>query len=376
MIPKIIHQVWAGHDPIPYRYRDHIETWKAHHPGWEYRLWTPTEIDDLEMVNRDLYDRARVEAPNDWLRWRADIVRLEVAYQYGGIYADTDAECLKPFDPLLDRACWFAESPNAYGKVTQSVFGTEPGHPFLKLLLAEMGQSVADYRGKRIVESVGPGFIQRMRERHDEVEMLPWNWFAGRSIDGARNDRTPDLSEAYCWHKYDNLGQKNLPDTKKVIDVFRIAADRLNASGIPWFITYGLMLGHIREGRILPWDGDLDIGIWPEDMDTAVSLFPDAQVKRQTERQFKAVLQGVKLDIHSYYRDGDTVSNYLGKQGKIRYDHPAHLFDNAQPSIFYSRNVTIPSPPEEYLETRYGVDWLTPKKVWQWNRDPKNMVFL
>src|SRR5689334_5599746 len=34
---------------------------------------------------------------------RADLLRLEVLQQYGGIYLDADVLCVQPFGPLLDR---------------------------------------------------------------------------------------------------------------------------------------------------------------------------------------------------------------------------------------------------------------------------------
>ncbi len=43
IVPKIIHQLWKD-ETIPERYRALSESWRKHHPGWEYRLWTDSDI--------------------------------------------------------------------------------------------------------------------------------------------------------------------------------------------------------------------------------------------------------------------------------------------------------------------------------------------
>lgn len=369
MIPKIIHWVWPGHDPIPHRYRAYAETWKTHHPDWEHRLWTPTEIDGLNMVNRDLYDAAETEAPNDWLRWRADIVRLEIIFRHGGIYVDADAECLKPFDSLLEHGCWLAESPNAPGHATQAVFGAEPEHPFINYAVHQLGES-ADYNaGMRINHRVGSRFIDRMYQASGrDVELLPWRWLAGQSIKDREQGKQPDLSDAFCWHRYDNTDRHR--SAKRQVAAFRAAADVLDGAGVEWFLTSGLLLGHIRDGRILPWDGDVDIGIWPKDVERVREAFKGWPFKRNFDSQMWPVHNGVKIDIHTHYQDGDQVFKLHGKRQDIRMSHPA--FDLA-PTIFYLRECLMPSPPEAYLEHMYGSDWTTPKKEWQWDRDPLNI---
>jgi mannosyltransferase OCH1-like enzyme len=46
MIPKIIHQVWEGRrDPLPDFYKQLSETWKEHHPDWQYEFWNGDRIE-------------------------------------------------------------------------------------------------------------------------------------------------------------------------------------------------------------------------------------------------------------------------------------------------------------------------------------------
>lgn len=373
MIPRIIHRIWAGPDPVPYRLQAHAESWENHHPGWEHRLWTPDDIDRLDMVNRDLYDRAETEAPDDWLRWRADIARLEILHQHGGVYVDMDTACLRPFDPLLGRPCWFAESPNAPGHATQAVCASEPGHPALKYLLGRLAPSAAVHAGKRINHRVGSRFVDRELSTWNgpPVEVLPWRLFAGQSIRDRDRGAEPVL-DGYCWHQYDNSDRNK---AKPQIAAFRAAADILDAADVRWFLTSGVLLGHIRDGAWIPWDTDVDLGIWPDDVDTAREAFRQAgwPFKRDRDSQMWPVHRDTKIDLHTHYRDGDTVYKLHGKQEQWRMEYPARLFD-LRPTVYYLKRTWMPSPPEDYLTVQYGDDWLTPKRDWRWDTSPANMV--
>lgn len=96
--PKIIFQTWKTHT-LPKQFAYWSETWKKHN-DYKYILW-----DDIE-------NRAFVAANFDWFLptydgydagiKRADAIRYMFLYKFGGIYADLDFECLKPFDELLD----------------------------------------------------------------------------------------------------------------------------------------------------------------------------------------------------------------------------------------------------------------------------------
>jgi mannosyltransferase OCH1-like enzyme len=60
---------------------------------------------------------------------KADILRYELLYAYGGIYADCDVECLKTFDSFLPNSAFAGwESRDC---VCNAVIGSEPKAHFL-----------------------------------------------------------------------------------------------------------------------------------------------------------------------------------------------------------------------------------------------------
>lgn len=97
MISKIIHYCWFGGKEKPDSVKQCIESWKQYCPDYEIKEWNESNFD----IQANDYCREAYEAK----RWAfvADYARLNVLYEYGGIYMDTDVEVVRPFDPLLNR---------------------------------------------------------------------------------------------------------------------------------------------------------------------------------------------------------------------------------------------------------------------------------
>ena len=93
-IPRILHRVWLGSRPLPEEQRAFGVSWETHHPRWEHRLWGDDDLASLE-IEAAAFDRAPDASA------RSDIVRHHVLARHGGVYVDTDVECLRPLDPLL-----------------------------------------------------------------------------------------------------------------------------------------------------------------------------------------------------------------------------------------------------------------------------------
>ena len=48
MIPKLIHQIWIGDNPLPRVWQDRPETWKQKNPEYVYKLWDNDSIRDID----------------------------------------------------------------------------------------------------------------------------------------------------------------------------------------------------------------------------------------------------------------------------------------------------------------------------------------
>lgn len=79
------------------RPKEWMDSWKLKNPTWEYILWDEQKIKQYfpnGLHNQDKYDEIEP------FYGKADILRYEILYNYGGVYIDADIDCIKPLDEL------------------------------------------------------------------------------------------------------------------------------------------------------------------------------------------------------------------------------------------------------------------------------------
>lgn len=95
VIPKIIHYCWFGRKPIPDQYKKWMASWHRYCPDYEIREWNESNYDITK--NRYMYEAYK----NEKWGFVPDYARLDIIYQHGGIYLDTDVELVQNLDDLL-----------------------------------------------------------------------------------------------------------------------------------------------------------------------------------------------------------------------------------------------------------------------------------
>jgi mannosyltransferase OCH1-like enzyme len=161
-MPRIFHQIWLGPNPLPNAFAAYQKTWLRHHPDWELRLWTEDNLPN-PLRRAEAAERLRIPAE------RANILRLEVVWRFGGVYLDTDLECLCSIEPLIEDTDFFTVLRGS-GVTDNYFFGAVPGHPILDRGLAEIKPQKSYGHSK---ERTGPRFLNGLIANHrDEIQLL------------------------------------------------------------------------------------------------------------------------------------------------------------------------------------------------------------
>lgn len=148
-IPRMIHTAWFG-GPIPEKQLSRIETWAIMHPDYDIFMWGDDECE--EAFGTEPFEHCRNAAQ------KADVFRYLVLSRFGGIWVDTDMECLKPFDNLLKTAAFFYGDQRK-GEPAIGILGSVPGHKFANRL-AENAVEASKVDGP-IDSTTGPVYFAR-----------------------------------------------------------------------------------------------------------------------------------------------------------------------------------------------------------------------
>lgn len=231
-IPNIIHCIWLG-SKLPEKYVDFYQSWKDFHPGWRFVFWTDSienydqgarvrtfdelhkkladgkeqffvvDTRDINFENKVFFDAS----PN--YGERSDILKWEVVYRFGGMYIDTDFQCLQSLDFLhymydfytgvqpLDTACL---------QLGAALFAAVPGHPVMKRCVETIKEDTNTY--KEIVLRTGPlhftkAFYFGVLEGNTVAVALPSSYFYPCSFRQAHQPesvwRQPESLAIHHW---------------------------------------------------------------------------------------------------------------------------------------------------------------------------------
>lgn len=135
MIPKVIHYCWFGKNILPEIALKCIDSWKRYCPDYEIIEWNESNYD----VNKHSYLKEAYDAK----KWAfvSDCARLDIIYNNGGIYLDTDVELVGSLDAFLNNECFLAAETTGF-VATGLGFGAVRKSEIVKKMLDE-------YKGAR-----------------------------------------------------------------------------------------------------------------------------------------------------------------------------------------------------------------------------------
>ena len=165
-IPKVVHFIWLGPKPFPPYSVENIRTWMAHHPDWTFKFWTDRDREapcsGMQVIDVSTFHFLKLGscyASSQNFGEKSDLLRYEILFQEGGVYADHDANSLQRFDGLhrgYDFYCCLEAPHEPFVDLNitcgNGVLGSRPGHPCVAKvidLIAENWQPMAEkYRGR------------------------------------------------------------------------------------------------------------------------------------------------------------------------------------------------------------------------------------
>jgi len=153
IIPRVFHRLWLGDAPMPAEYEQFGETWAYHHPEWEMQLWREEDLPPLR--NRHLFDAA------ESFTQKSDIARYEILLRFGGVYVDTDFECLHPFDALLGGVEAFIGTEDG-AHLSIGLMGAVPGHALFEAIVDALPASLAARPNAPTNHTTGPHLVTRI----------------------------------------------------------------------------------------------------------------------------------------------------------------------------------------------------------------------
>ncbi len=139
-IPKTIHQVQEEPSPQLLPFLSKLsQSWVENHPSWQYKLWSLQDIKKLiccEFPEFEAFCNTKLNTKSLSL-----ISRYFILHHEGGLFADSDVECIEPFDDIVTgKQCCFSHLPqvSSHQMLSDSLIISEKGHPFLKFIIERL----------------------------------------------------------------------------------------------------------------------------------------------------------------------------------------------------------------------------------------------
>jgi mannosyltransferase OCH1-like enzyme len=153
-----MHFIWLGDAIFPEEYNNYIKSWINEHKDWVFCFWNDQNIPKL--INQKYFDETDVYA------MKADILRYELLYIFGGVYVDCDFLCFKNIDKIIDNYHGFS-GYECDKYIAIGLMGFVKKSVLLYNIIKTIPYNIINsYNKKRIPEMTGPIFFTEMWKKH------------------------------------------------------------------------------------------------------------------------------------------------------------------------------------------------------------------
>ena len=214
-IPKILHQLWIGPKERPSKFMD---TMRDNNPDFEYIMWNEAELESRGLT---LTCQARIDSMSE-INGKADIIRWEILYKYGGIFVDADCLSVAPLGDDFAALSAFSNYENEQarpGLIAVGLMGFQPGHPFCRAAIDWiLANNVSvEETGKRAWITVGPGLFTQLYNtgRFPDVKVFPSYYSLPEHYTGLKYAGHAKIYAFHEWGStrkhYDTMNELSLP---------------------------------------------------------------------------------------------------------------------------------------------------------------------
>lgn len=149
-----VHIIWLG-SKVPEKYKKNIRSYEKF---YDVKLWT----NPIEMINGDLFNRAKHYA------LKADIMRLELLMQYGGLYTDIDSYVIRPLPIESDLVCMTSAS----GYIANETIYAKKEHPAIIESVKALKSHVQNLKGDvNIWDIAGATYITPIFKKYQHTKL-------------------------------------------------------------------------------------------------------------------------------------------------------------------------------------------------------------
>ena len=212
MIPKIIHYCWFGGkimNPLQLRC---IESWKTLLPDFQIKEWNESNFDIKK------YPYAKTAFEYGKYAFVADVCRLVVLYENGGLYMDLDMLVLKNLEPFLHHDFFLGFEDKK--RFSAGIIGAKKNNLELKKLISEYSKIEFNCKNPILIPDF---FISHINP--SEVFAYSEEYFYPLPFSQKEKDFSPYLSEnSFAVHLWDHswIGEQDYLKNKEYVKAIMI----------------------------------------------------------------------------------------------------------------------------------------------------------
>lgn len=168
-------------------------------------------------------------------------------------------------------------------------------------------------------------------------------------------------------------------------EVLFYATDLLVRNNIRHWIDYGTLLGAVRTGRLIPWDGDADMGFLAEDREEILALkqtieedgywldtkefapvWDHTAYSHNIIRIRYSYFNSLHVDLFPWWEENGKMHKiWFGSRGghkAMGREFDRRFINNLDRISLCGKDFPCPSPPEDFIRFRFGDNYKTERR--------------